>query len=119
MKNRNNFIKMLMILIIVIGLAFIFDLLGIRACPIFNIFHIPCVGCGLTRAIKLLFKGNFIESFKYNILPIPLLIFLIFYFFNMNTFELFFRNHKFICICFLITIVTLVWIINIKNPLLY
>ena len=39
---------------------------------------ILCPTCGFTRATICLFNGNIIESFKYNILAIPIILFVIF-----------------------------------------
>lgn len=47
-------------------------------CPFKKIFKIPCPGCGMTRAMLLIFKGEIINSFHYHILALPLLIFIIF-----------------------------------------
>lgn len=42
---------------------------------IFNkIFHFACPGCGLTRSLKALLSFDFMTSFRYNILGIPVFI---------------------------------------------
>ena len=46
------------------------------ACPFKKIFHIPCPFCGMTRSIYLLLNIKVIESIKYNILTIPLVLLL-------------------------------------------
>ncbi|MCH5326526.1 MAG: DUF2752 domain-containing protein [Duncaniella sp.] len=35
-------------------------------CPIYHFFGIHCPGCGITRALICLFKGDFTEAFQYN-----------------------------------------------------
>lgn len=50
-------------------------------CIFKNLTNIPCPGCGLGRATLALFNGNFIQSFHYHILGIPLTIFVIISFF--------------------------------------
>ncbi|MDQ2973922.1 MAG: DUF2752 domain-containing protein [Acidobacteriota bacterium] len=35
-------------------------------CPIFRITGIPCPGCGLSRAVTLLLRGDFKGSFRYH-----------------------------------------------------
>lgn len=116
-------ITKLIIIIIIIGLALILNFLGIRICPFFNLFHIPCVGCGITRSIKLIFKGEILESFKYNILPIPLLflilIYCILYLINKDKLHKYIDKYKWLIITISFVIMIIVWIININNELLY
>jgi len=119
MKNKkiNTIIK-------VLGGAIIFYLIGIRFCPIFNLFHVPCPGCGLTRALRLIFKGQIIESFKYNILMFPILICTILYgiLFIMKKeyiIDNFARKHRKAVIIISVIITAIVWIININNSRLY
>lgn len=45
-------------------------------CIIKNLTNIPCPGCGLGRATLAFFNGNFIQSFHYHILGIPLTTFI-------------------------------------------
>lgn len=35
-----------------------------HACPIDLIFGVPCPGCGLTRAVMLVFRGDFVGAFS-------------------------------------------------------
>lgn len=44
-------------------------------CPFKNFFHIPCPGCGLTRAFYKILAGDFKSAFYYNALSIPLFLF--------------------------------------------
>lgn len=47
---------------------------GVYVCPIYALTHIPCPGCGMTRACKAALRFNFTEAIKYNCLfPIPFL----------------------------------------------
>lgn len=113
-----------MTIILVIGLAFILSIFDIRICPFFNLFHIPCIGCGLTRSFKLLFQGKVLESFEYNLLAFPLLIIFSFYL----IFKILKKEYKIkeyinihqrkIIIIYLIVFI-FVWLINIFNPNLY
>ncbi|MBO5413568.1 MAG: DUF2752 domain-containing protein, partial [Clostridia bacterium] len=52
---------------------------GERVCLIYNLFRIPCPGCGLTRAIMCLLHGDILMSLKYNILAIPFTVIYIIY----------------------------------------
>lgn len=65
------------LLFVIIVLSVIF-LLGFDIdCLFKTTFHIPCPGCGLTRAFIEIVNFRFINSFNYNILGLPLFIFLI------------------------------------------
>ncbi len=59
-------------------LGILFIILDITyVCPFNHYFHIPCPGCGMTRAFKLILQGNILASLRYNLLAIPLFIFII------------------------------------------
>ncbi|MGM9872931.1 MAG: DUF2752 domain-containing protein [Muribaculaceae bacterium] len=51
--------------------------LSLTICPSKLLFHIPCPGCGMTRATCLLLDGKFIESFTLNPNALLLLPFII------------------------------------------
>lgn len=46
-------------------------------CIIKQIFHISCPACGFTRAFRAILKGNLLEAMQYNLLSIPVFLFLI------------------------------------------
>ena len=75
MTKFNKQILFLLIILLVFGIlvVFIFDV----DCILKKILHIPCPGCGLTRGFKALLKGNILLAFNYNILTIPICIFLL------------------------------------------
>ena len=52
------------VLLIVLLLALLFSVLGIRICIFYNLFHIPCVGCGMTRALKLILRFKIDDLLK-------------------------------------------------------
>lgn len=53
---------------------------GRSLCIIYNLFHIKCVTCGMTRALFNLSRGNFIKAINYNyliIIILPVVLYLI------------------------------------------
>ena len=76
-KKLNIFLYLYLIffiLFIIVILA-----LGLIQCPFKLIFDIPCPICGMTRAFRELFKLNISKAIYYNILSIPLFIFIIYF----------------------------------------
>jgi len=47
--------------------------LGWPRCALATLFHVPCPGCGMTRAIALLAAGRLDASVRMNALAVPLL----------------------------------------------
>lgn len=62
---------------IILGLLFCYIVLSNGFCPIKAILHIPCAGCGLTRAVKAFFCGEFLQAFNYHplFLLAPIMLF--------------------------------------------
>jgi hypothetical protein len=46
-------------------------MLGVVQCPTARLFHVPCPGCGMTRAFQLLAAGNLHASFAMHALAVP------------------------------------------------
>jgi hypothetical protein len=44
---------------------------GVMECPTARLFHVPCPGCGMTRAFRLLFDAQFSESLAMHPLAFP------------------------------------------------
>lgn len=72
------------ILILIILLIFLLSITIIPVSCIFKQFTgIYCPGCGMTRAFYSILSFNFVNAFFYNILSIPLFIFLIIFIYNL------------------------------------
>lgn len=63
----------MILLVFGILVVFVFDV----NCVFKSVFGIACPGCGLTRGFRELFSGNLVGAFKYNILTIPIFLFLL------------------------------------------
>ena len=125
---NKNLKSIIFLTVIVLVCSFISSLLHIRACLIFALFHIPCVGCGLTRAIKsIIFGFNLKQSLSYNILGIPILLTYIIVIAvsiydqikKTSLIEGFLNKFKVPIIILAIIATIITWIINLHNPLLY
>jgi hypothetical protein len=53
------------------GLSALPVLLGRASCPMAEIFGVPCPGCGMTRAARLLAKGDVYGSLRMHALALP------------------------------------------------
>lgn len=73
MKNRMFKLSILIIEISFFLMVFIFNF----ECIFKRIFNIYCPSCGMTRAFIAIIKFDFIKAIDYNILSVPLFLFLI------------------------------------------
>lgn len=71
--HKKVFIALIILLVFGILVVFVFDV----SCIFKSIFHIACPGCGLTRGFRALFRLDIKEAVSYNILTIPIFLFLI------------------------------------------
>ena len=46
-------------------------LIGLQRCIVAAVFHVPCPGCGMTRAVMLLASGNVQASLRMHPLAVP------------------------------------------------
>lgn len=83
MKNK-RILKILVFVLPVLTLAgFIFlkfnaseIVAGFPECPFYGLLHIQCFGCGNTRSVMALLRGDIISSLKYNISPVIICVLL-------------------------------------------
>ncbi len=52
---------------------------GNSICPIYNLFNIKCMGCGMTRAFIAILRLDFSAALGYNFMSIPLFLGIITY----------------------------------------
>lgn len=127
MIKKNKLIKYIIINISLLIIIYLLYLYNIRICLIYNIFKIPCPGCGLTSSVMHLIKGDILGSLQYNIITIPLIInYTIFSFWyisdiikNKQTLNGFFNKNKRLIMTTSILIFIISSIKNLNNPLLY
>lgn len=93
MKNK-TFLKIITIIIpFGILLLFIFQnqLLKwtsmIPTCPVYSIFDLYCPGCGNTRSVFALLRGDVFTSLRYNIVPVILLVLLLSLYIELATYS--------------------------------
>ena len=75
MNSFHKKVLILFLILLVFGIlvVFLFDV----HCVFKTLFHISCPGCGLTRGFRALFSLNLKDAVYYNILTIPIFLFLI------------------------------------------
>ena len=92
--------KKIIISTILIILLFIYVLVGEKLnfyipCPIKFLTGFYCPGCGITRMILSILKGDLYQAFRYNPLVFILMPFIIFYFLEINISKIY--NKSSIC----------------------
>ena len=79
--NRNSiklFLLLMLPFVAILVVNFIVNYVTFPICLWKNIFHIDCLGCGMTRAFYYLFHLDFANAIKYNntiIIVAPILLF--------------------------------------------
>lgn len=74
-KNKKT-VLLISLLILVMILIFLF-IEGKFDCLFKKIFKIACPSCGMTRTMTAIFHGNFLEAYSYNILAMPIILFIV------------------------------------------
>lgn len=105
-------------------IALLCDFFEIRVCLFYNIFKIPCPGCGVTRSVIEFFKGNIIKSIQFNILGSLIIITCSIYLFLLiikkdDILYNFIENHKKIIIIISVILLLLIEFINLNNSRLF
>lgn len=124
MRYLKQFFLINLVVLFVVILSNLFDF---RLCVIYNIFKIPCPGCGMTRSFILMLKGDFVQALKYSIIsPLIILLYIIViiwnffdYKTNKNTFMKYTNKYKMIIIIVFAIIALIQWVINLNNSILY
>lgn len=125
--KKNIIIKYIITNILLLVIIYLLYHFQKRICLIYNLFRIPCPGCGLTRSVNYLIHGDIKMSLKYNIITIPLSIvysvYLIWYLIdiirNKDSLIIFIKKNKKIILVIVVIIVVISELINLNNPLLY
>ena len=55
------------------------DVFSIRLCLFYRLFGVECFGCGLTSGFIAILHFEFLKSFQYHVLALPLFVCIIFY----------------------------------------
>lgn len=76
----------LVIIIVTVGLFVINYIFG-SICPVAISFGVPCPGCGMTRAIKALIHGQFMQAAYYNAAVYVWIMYAIYWFADRYIFE--------------------------------
>ena len=101
-------------------ISLVLNYFNIRICPFYNLFKIPCPGCGLTRSMLALFRLDIKESINANVLGIPLLIFFLIYGILLglgkeSILDKFFKNNKRIVISLSLMILGITYYFNLTH----
>ena len=101
-------------------ISLVLNYFNIRICPFYNLFKIPCPGCGLTRSMLALFRLDIKESINANVLGIPLLIFFLIYGILLglgkeNILDKFFKKNKRIVISLSLMILGITYYFNLTH----
>ncbi len=90
--SMKRMIYFIILLLFIITLYFMFKYNTFIPCLFHKITNLYCPGCGNTRMVIELLKGNFYQSFRYNILTF---IFLpVYLFYGINFIVSYFKNTK-------------------------
>jgi len=76
-------------------------------CIFFEVTHLYCPGCGITRALKSLITLDFYRAFRYNMLVTLLTPFFILYLLNLYVFKSKYKIPQFVW--YLILIITILF----------
>ena len=72
MNKKNKLLILVLALVLILIFLIVYKLN--LPCLFKSVFHFPCPSCGMTRALRAIFRLEIIASFKYNILAFPIII---------------------------------------------
>ncbi len=116
--NNRRLTVLISIILLVFGIlvVFVFDV----DCVFKSTIGVPCPGCGLTRGFRELLSGHLLKAEGYNVLTIPIFLFLLI-FFVLLVYDLCFKEEM-VSLFFtkivntykvILFIVLISWIVNI------
>lgn len=79
-KRKKQALHSLIVGFVYFCVLFLFTkFVSVPLCPIKNVFHVSCPGCGLTSGFIAILKLDFVAAFYHNVLSIPIFIGIIIY----------------------------------------
>lgn len=98
-------------------IALVFYACGIRICPFYNVFHMPCPGCGCTRAFAALLRGDISRSWEYNPAVLCILSFSLITYPFRSTLKEYAQRHPLAVGIIVIMIAAALWMRNLNHPM--
>jgi hypothetical protein len=74
LPDRRSRFNRAMLALVLWGLAALPAALRVQRCSFAKLFHRPCPGCGMTRAVELLLLGDWRASLHMHLLAVPMLV---------------------------------------------
>lgn len=81
LRIQRDLLRYRVALVVVAGYLLFMRFVCGAGCPLVWLTGLPCPACGLTRAAKLVFLGQFAEAYQMHPMIYPILLFLFLFFF--------------------------------------